>query len=112
MHGASGSAQHCTKGPLRPFPRSQGATIRFPLAAGPGAALPGGAEVEVFTTRPDPLAGATYLVVAPEHALLGALCTPGQHRAEVVPPPQRHFVCSCCRAQQVNPSPQPNIHKP
>ncbi|MGY4642961.1 leucine--tRNA ligase [Cellulomonas sp. URHB0016] len=42
--------------------RSSGARVRF--------AVQGGAEVEVFTTRPDTLFGATFMVVAPEHPLL------------------------------------------
>ena len=42
--------------------RSTGARVRF--------AVQGGEQVEVFTTRPDTLFGATFLVVAPEHALL------------------------------------------
>lgn len=42
--------------------RSSGARVRF--------AVVGGAEVEVFTTRPDTLFGATFMVVAPEHPLL------------------------------------------
>jgi leucyl-tRNA synthetase len=51
--------------------RSEGAEIRFPLASGSG-------ELIVFTTRPDTLFGATYCVVAPEHALLRSIVTPGQ----------------------------------
>ncbi|HEX5580928.1 MAG TPA: leucine--tRNA ligase [Gemmatimonadaceae bacterium] len=39
-------------------------------------------EITVFTTRPDTIFGATYLVLAPEHPLVGALTTDAQ-RAEV-----------------------------
>jgi leucyl-tRNA synthetase len=51
--------------------RSEGAEIRFPLATGSG-------ELTVFTTRPDTLFGATYCVIAPEHALLRSIVTAGQ----------------------------------
>ena len=44
--------------------RSTGANIRFATEAG---------DLEVFTTRPDTLFGATFMVVAPEHPLVGAL---------------------------------------
>ncbi|MBI2708663.1 MAG: leucine--tRNA ligase [Actinobacteria bacterium] len=48
--------------------RSEGALVTFP-ADGPG----GPAAIDVFTTRPDTLFGATYLVLAPEHPLVDAL---------------------------------------
>ena len=41
--------------------RSEGVNLRF--------ALDDGSELEVYTTRPDTLAGATYLAVAPKHPL-------------------------------------------
>ena len=44
--------------------RSEGATIRFPRANGD--------FLEVYTTRPDTLMGATYLAVAPQHPLARA----------------------------------------
>jgi leucyl-tRNA synthetase len=50
--------------------RSEGAEIDFPVAAQAGA---GGARVRVFTTRPDTLPGVTYVVLAPEHALVDEL---------------------------------------
>jgi len=55
--------------------RSEGAEVRFQLAEG-------GESVTVFTTRPDTLFGATYMVLSPEHKLVSAITTPGQ-RAEV-----------------------------
>ena len=54
--------------------RSEGANVLFPLAAGEGG-------IEVFTTRPDTLFGATYMVLAPEHPLVERLTTAGQKAA-------------------------------
>ncbi len=51
--------------------RSEGAEIDFRLQAGGGA-------VRVFTTRPDTLFGATYLVLAPEHPLVDAVTSAAQ----------------------------------
>ena len=54
--------------------RSEGAEVRFTLD---------GIEetVTVFTTRPDTLFGATYLVLAPEHALVEKITSPSQRDA-------------------------------
>ena len=56
--------------------RSEGAEVVFASAA-PVA----GKEIRVFTTRPDTLYGATYMVLSPEHALVDALTTPAQRAA-------------------------------
>lgn len=50
--------------------KSEGATIKFQVETGD--------TVEVFTTRPDTLFGATYMVLAPEHSLVGKITTPEQ----------------------------------
>ncbi len=54
--------------------RSEGAEITFSLADHPG-------EIRVFTTRPDTLFGATYMVLAPEHPLVDAIAAPEQRAA-------------------------------
>ncbi|MGH7261606.1 MAG: leucine--tRNA ligase, partial [Nitrospiraceae bacterium] len=55
--------------------RSIGAEVDFPLAGATGA-------LRVFTTRPDTLFGATYMVLAPEHPLVDSVTAPAR-RAEV-----------------------------
>jgi leucyl-tRNA synthetase len=52
--------------------RSEGARVRFGSTAGP---------IEVFTTRPDTLFGATFMVLSPEHPLVDALTTSEQQSA-------------------------------
>lgn len=46
--------------------RSEGAHLTFKTTAGE--------DLKVFTTRPDTLFGATYMVLAPEHALVQKVC--------------------------------------
>lgn len=62
--------------------RSEGANVVFPLADPDRmekAGVPTGERhIEVYTTRPDTLFGATYMVMAPEHGLVPALTTPEQ----------------------------------
>ncbi|MDF3039077.1 MAG: leucyl-tRNA synthetase [Thermomicrobiales bacterium] len=48
--------------------RSEGARLRFQLETGD--------ELEVFTTRPDTVWGATFMVLAPEHPLVARITTP------------------------------------
>ncbi|OKL54734.1 leucine--tRNA ligase [Bowdeniella nasicola] len=48
--------------------RSDGATVAFTVPAGDGREA---SDLQVFTTRPDTLFGATFMVIGPEHPLLG-----------------------------------------
>src|SRR4051794_31714131 len=48
--------------------RSEGARLRFMLETGDA--------LEVFTTRPDTVWGATFMVLAPEHPLVAKITTP------------------------------------
>ncbi len=51
--------------------RSQGAEVEFKLASGDDV-------ITVFTTRPDTLFGATFMVLAPEHELVSKITTDAQ----------------------------------
>lgn len=51
--------------------KSEGATIKFKVDGS-------SEEIEVFTSRPDTLFGATYMVLAPEHALVDKITTAAQ----------------------------------
>lgn len=55
--------------------RSEGAEIDFPIVGLPDA------HIRVFTTRPDTIFGATYMVLAPEHSLVTRIVTPEQRAA-------------------------------
>ena len=59
--------------------RSTGAQLRFSLVEAEGVA--GEEVITVFTTRPDTICGATYVVLAPEHPLVSALTTADQQLA-------------------------------
>jgi leucyl-tRNA synthetase len=56
--------------------RSEGADVVFRIEQL-------GEEVQVFTTRPDTLFGATFFVLAPEHPLVARLVEGTEHEAEV-----------------------------
>ena len=55
--------------------RSEGARVRFPIVGREQE------KIEVFTTRPDTLYGATYMVLAPEHPLVASITSESQRAA-------------------------------
>ncbi len=56
--------------------RSTGAAALFSATLSNGERAGSAVDIEVFTTRPDTLFGATYLVLAPEHDLVDELVAP------------------------------------
>ena len=62
--------------------RSEGAAVHFAVADHSAT------DIEVFTTRPDTLMGVTYVVLAPEHALVSKITTA----------PNRDAVCAYVEA--------------
>jgi leucyl-tRNA synthetase len=54
--------------------KSEGAEVTFVAHAADGTNHP----LKIFTTRPDTLFGATYMVLAPEHPLVPSLASPAQ----------------------------------
>lgn len=68
--------------------RSEGAHVTFRTEAGD--------PIEVFTTRPDTLWGATFMVLAPEHPLV-AKVTAETHRAEV-----EQYVAEAARKTEID----------
>ena len=61
--------------------RSEGAEVTFAVP-GAGQGDQQEASLSVYTTRPDTLFGATFMVVAPEHPMLGGLQASGSVRTE------------------------------
>jgi leucyl-tRNA synthetase len=59
--------------------KSEGATVTFQIEI-PG---PNRLSMDVFTTRPDTLFGATYMVVAPEHWLIDNILAAANHNYRV-----------------------------
>jgi leucyl-tRNA synthetase len=59
--------------------RSEGAEVDFTVAK--AAHHAGGEKLRVFTTRPDTLHGATFMVLAPEHELIQKIRSPEQRAA-------------------------------
>jgi leucyl-tRNA synthetase len=59
--------------------RSEGAELRFPILDEDGVGS--GAHIDVFTTRPDTIFGATYMVLSPEHPLVDELTTDANRQA-------------------------------
>ena len=66
--------------------RSEGAQVKFEVSSGQCSGtenLKRNTEnsISVFTTRPDTLFGATYMVLSPEHKLVDRITTPTQRQA-------------------------------
>ena len=60
--------------------RSTGAEVEFAIADAQGNATD--KKLKVYTTRPDTLFGATYMVISPEHPMIQELAT-AEHKDEV-----------------------------
>ncbi len=58
--------------------KSVGASVIFKVLA---LRKDKGHEIEVFTTRPDTIFGASFMTLAPEHELVSLITTPGQKEA-------------------------------
>ena len=61
--------------------RSHGLEIEFPVKANGGAAEAG--KILCYTTRPDTLAGATFVVMSPEHPLVDSLIAGGSDETAI-----------------------------
>jgi leucyl-tRNA synthetase len=64
--------------------RSEGASVTFKTVPPSPAGREAGGEgdpIEIFTTRPDTLWGATFMVLAPEHSLVAKLTAPKQKKS-------------------------------
>ena len=59
--------------------RSSGAELHFEVVGAGGE--PSGERITVFTTRPDTIFGASYVVLAPEHSLVASLTSAEQRTA-------------------------------
>src|SRR3989442_5465588 len=70
--------------------RSQGAEVEFPIVG-----LEGGESLRIYTTRPDTLFGATFMVLAPEHPLVERITT-DKYRAKV-----REYVAKARKASDI-----------
>jgi leucyl-tRNA synthetase len=54
--------------------RSEGAEAEFPIVGSTS-------KIRIYTTRPDTMFGATYMVLSPEHPLVNEITTEAQHAA-------------------------------
>jgi leucyl-tRNA synthetase len=61
--------------------RSEGASVHFPVASNQPTNSTNQPTITVFTTRPDTLWGATFMVLAPEQPLVETITTPEQRAA-------------------------------
>jgi leucyl-tRNA synthetase len=68
--------------------RSDGLLVRFEIV--PGSAPKGHALIEVFTTRPDTLYGASFIAIAPDHPLAKAVAQGDAGAAEFIAECKRH----------------------
>jgi leucyl-tRNA synthetase len=78
--------------------KSEGAEVDFDVEGHQGT------KIRVFTTRPDTLFGASFLVLSPEHGAVAAITTTAQRAARSVIPDSNSLVCDSPRDGRAPPS--------